>query len=107
MVGTNAFFDHDLSRYHSRVGFGVEYAQDFLKLSANTYLRTSSWRGASELKNDYNARPANGWDLQAEGFLPSYPHLGGNLKFEQYFGDDVALFGKDKRQKTHWQPQLV
>ncbi|MEY0859369.1 invasin domain 3-containing protein [Providencia alcalifaciens] len=100
MVGTNAFFDHDLSRYHSRVGFGVEYAQDFLKLSANTYLRTSSWRGASELKNDYNARPANGWDLQAEGFLPSYPHLGGNLKFEQYFGDDVALFGKDKRQKN-------
>nr|ELR5135481.1 inverse autotransporter beta domain-containing protein [Providencia rettgeri] len=100
MVGANAFFDHDLSRYHSRVGFGVEYAQDFLKLSANTYLRTSSWRGASELKNDYNARPANGWDLQAEGFLPSYPHLGGNLKFEQYFGDDVALFGKDKRQKN-------
>ena len=99
MMGVNAFFDHDLSRYHSRLGFGAEYAQDFLKLSANTYLRTSSWRSASELDKDYNARPANGWDLQAEGWLPSYPNIGGNLKFEQYFGDDVALFGKDKRQK--------
>ncbi|ENA0806843.1 invasin domain 3-containing protein [Providencia rettgeri] len=99
MMGVNAFFDHDLSRYHSRLGFGAEYAQDFLKLSANTYLRASEWRGASELNNDYNARPANGWDLQAEGWLPSYPNIGGNLKFEQYFGDDVALFGKDKRQK--------
>ncbi|HHE8320300.1 TPA: invasin domain 3-containing protein [Providencia rettgeri] len=99
MMGVNAFFDHDLSRYHSRLGFGAEYAQDFLKLSANTYLRTSAWRGAPELNNDYNARPANGWDLQAEGWLPSYPNIGGNLKFEQYFGDDVALFGKDKRQK--------
>ncbi|HBO22441.1 MAG TPA: hypothetical protein DD649_06070, partial [Providencia sp.] len=99
MMGVNAFFDHDLSRYHSRLGFGAEYAQDFLKLSANTYMRTSSWRSASELDNDYNARPANGWDLQAEGWLPSYPNIGGNLKFEQYFGDDVALFGKDKRQK--------
>ncbi|MEX9870090.1 invasin domain 3-containing protein [Providencia huaxiensis] len=99
MMGINAFFDHDLSRYHSRLGFGAEYAQDFLKLSANTYLRTSAWRSAPELKNDYNARPANGWDLHAEGWLPSYPNIGGNLKFEQYFGDDVALFGKDKRQK--------
>ncbi|HEM8181991.1 TPA: inverse autotransporter beta domain-containing protein [Providencia rettgeri] len=99
MMGVNAFFDHDLSRYHSRLGFGAEYAQDFLKLSANTYLRASEWRSASELNNDYNARPANGWDLQAEGWLPSYPNIGGNLKFEQYFGDDVALFGKDKRQK--------
>ncbi|HBC7430230.1 TPA: inverse autotransporter beta domain-containing protein [Providencia rettgeri] len=99
MMGVNAFFDHDLSRYHSRLGLGAEYAQDFLKLSANTYMRTSSWRSASELDNDYNARPANGWDLQAEGWLPSYPNIGGNLKFEQYFGDDVALFGKDKRQK--------
>ncbi len=99
MMGVNAFFDHDLSRYHSRLGFGAEYAQDFLKLSANTYLRTSAWRSAPELKNDYNARPANGWDLHAEGWLPSYPNIGGSLKFEQYFGDDVALFGKDKRQK--------
>ncbi|MEY0429894.1 invasin domain 3-containing protein [Providencia rettgeri] len=100
MMGVNAFFDHDLSRYHSRLSLGAEYAQDFLKLSANSYMRTSAWRSASELNNDYNARPANGWDLQAEGWLPSYPNIGGNLKFEQYFGDDVALFGKDKRQKN-------
>ncbi|WP_294104672.1 inverse autotransporter beta domain-containing protein [Providencia sp.] len=100
MMGLNAFFDHDLSHYHSRLGFGAEYAQDYLKISANSYLGLSSWRSASELEYDYNARPANGWDLQAEGWLPSYPNLGANLKLEQYYGDDVALFGKDERQKN-------
>ncbi|MEX0423995.1 inverse autotransporter beta domain-containing protein [Providencia rettgeri] len=100
MMGVNAFFDHDLSHYHSRLGFGVEYAQDYVRMSANNYLRLSTWRSASELAYDYNARPANGWDIQLEGWLPTYANLGANLKLEQYYGDDVALFGKNERQKN-------
>ncbi|EMT6576109.1 inverse autotransporter beta domain-containing protein [Providencia rettgeri] len=99
MVGVNAFFDHDLSHYHSRLGFGVEYAQDYVRMSANSYLGLSTWRSASELAYDYNARPANGWDIQLEGWLPTYANLGANLKLEQYYGDDVALFGQNERQK--------
>ncbi|EIJ7135961.1 Ig-like domain-containing protein [Escherichia coli] len=100
MSGINFFFDHDLSRYHSRVGIGAEYWRDYLKLSSNGYLRLTNWRSAPELDSDYEARPANGWDVRAEGWLPAWPHLGGKLVYEQYYGDEVALFDKDDRQSN-------
>lgn len=100
MSGINFFFDHDLSRYHSRAGIGAEYWRDYLKLSSNGYLRLTNWRSAPELDNDYEARPANGWDVRAEGWLPAWPHLGGKLVYKQYYGDEVALFDKDDRQSN-------
>lgn len=100
MSGINFFFDHDLSRYHSRAGIGAEYWRDYLKLSSNGYLRLTNWRSAPALDNDYEARPANGWDVRAEGWLPAWPHLGGKLVYEQYYGDEVALFDKDDRQSN-------
>ncbi|EFO9277033.1 inverse autotransporter adhesin YeeJ [Escherichia coli] len=100
MSGINFFFDHDLSRYHSRAGIGAEYWRDYLKLSSNGYLPLTNWRSAPELDNDYEARPANGWDVRAEGWLPAWPHLGGKLVYEQYYGDEVALFDKDDRQSN-------
>ncbi|MBB7282878.1 Ig-like domain-containing protein [Escherichia coli] len=100
MSGINFFFDHDLSRYHSRAGIGAEYWRDYLKLSSNGYLRLTNWRSAPELDNDYEAHPANGWDVRAEGWLPAWPHLGGKLVYEQYYGDEVALFDKDDRQSN-------
>ncbi|MEF7831725.1 inverse autotransporter adhesin IatC [Escherichia coli] len=98
MSGVNMFIDHDLTRYHTRTGMGVEYWRNYLKLSGNGYLRLSNWRSAPELDNDYEARPANGGDLRAEGWLPAWPQLGGKLVYEQYYGDEVALFGKYERQ---------
>lgn len=100
MSGINFFFDHDLSRYHSRAGIGAEYWRDYLKLSSNGYLPLTNWRSAPELDNDYEACPANGWDVRAEGWLPAWPHLGGKLVYEQYYGDEVALFDKDDRQSN-------
>ncbi|WP_159141152.1 Ig-like domain-containing protein, partial [Escherichia coli] len=100
LSGINFFFDHDLSRYHSRAGIGAEYWRDYLKLSSNGYLRLTNWRSAPELDNDYEARPANGWDVRAEGWLPAWPHLSGKLVYEQYYGDEVALFDKDDRQSN-------
>ncbi|EEU9521743.1 inverse autotransporter adhesin YeeJ [Escherichia coli] len=100
MSGINFFFDHDLSRYHSRAGIGAEYWRDYLKLSSNGSLRLTNWRSAPELDNDYEARPANGWDVRAESWLPAWPHLGGKLVYEQYYGDEVALFDKDDRQSN-------
>ncbi|KHP18509.1 hypothetical protein QS38_24000, partial [Salmonella enterica subsp. enterica serovar Dublin] len=49
---------------------------------------------------DYEERPASGWDLRAEGYLPSYPQLGAKMVYEQYYGNEVGLFGKDERQKN-------
>ncbi|WPA92617.1 invasin domain 3-containing protein [Providencia zhijiangensis] len=111
-IGINAFIDHDISHAHTRAGLGVEYWQDYLKFNANGYLGLTSWKSAPELNHDYNAKPAHGWDVQIESWLPAYPQLGGNLKYEQYYGDSVALFGKNQRQKNpsaatigaHWTP---
>lgn len=50
---------------------------------------------------DYLERPARGFDIRGQGYLPAYPQLGASLKYEQYFGDEVGLFGfgKNQRQK--------
>ncbi|OUJ67111.1 invasin domain 3-containing protein [Escherichia coli] len=94
MAGVNTFIDHDLSRSHTRIGVGAEYWRDYLKLSANGYIRASGWKKSPDIE-DYQERPANGWDIRAEGYLPAWPQLGASLMYEQYYGDEVGLFGKD------------
>ncbi|MEL5558968.1 inverse autotransporter beta domain-containing protein, partial [Serratia ureilytica] len=99
MVGGNAFLDHDLSLGHSRLGVGGEYWRNFLKLGVNGYHRLTGWRDAMAL-DDYEARPASGWDIRAQAWLPALPQLGGKLTFEQYYGEGVALFSQDHRQSN-------
>ena len=98
MLGYNTFIDHDITRNHSRMGAGLEFARDYFKLAANGYFRLSDWRDSPDLE-DYRERPANGFDIRSEAYLPSLPQLGGKLVYEQYFGDEVGLFGSDHRQK--------
>ncbi|MEB7891819.1 inverse autotransporter beta domain-containing protein, partial [Hafnia alvei] len=98
MLGVNTFFDHDWSRSHSRFGLGAEYQRDFLKVAANAYMRLTNWKNSPDFDN-YEERPANGWDIRTEGYLPAYPGIGGKLVYEQYYGDRVGLFGKDTQQK--------
>lgn len=43
---------------------------------------------------DYDERPANGYDVRAEAYLPGYPQLGGKLMYEHYQGKNVALDGE-------------
>ncbi|HED3891823.1 TPA: inverse autotransporter beta domain-containing protein [Morganella morganii] len=97
-LGANTFYDHDWSRSHSRLGAGTEYQRDFFKAGLNGYFRLSRWKDSGDLSR-YEERPANGWDIRAEGYLPDYPGLGGKLIWEQYYGDNVGLFGKDNLQK--------
>lgn len=99
VLGGNTFLDRDLSRKHTRAGMGMEYWRDFLKLGANSYLRISDWKDSQDV-TDYEARPANGWDVRAQAWLPALPQLGGKLIYEQYYGNEVALFGKDNRQSN-------
>ncbi|WP_336241540.1 inverse autotransporter beta domain-containing protein, partial [Citrobacter freundii] len=99
MLGGNLFGDYDLSRDHARMGVGLEYWRDFLKLGANGYMRLTGWKDSPDLA-DYQERPANGWDIRAQAWVPSLPQLGGKLTYEQYYGKEVALFGVDNRQKN-------
>ncbi|MEI9540184.1 inverse autotransporter beta domain-containing protein, partial [Enterobacter cancerogenus] len=83
MFGANSFVDYDLSRDHARAGAGLEYWRDFLKLGFNGYTHLTSWKDSPDLDN-YQERPANGWDIRAQAWLPSLPQLGGKLTYEQY-----------------------
>lgn len=99
MLGYNMFYDVDWRNTNRRYGVGLEAWRDDLKLSANGYKRLSDWR-QSPTVTDYDERPADGWDIRAEGWLPAWPQLGGKLVYEQYYGNEVALFGGSERQKN-------
>ncbi|KLU14456.1 Ig-like domain-containing protein [Xenorhabdus griffiniae] len=96
--GANVFWDALWPAQHHRYSIGLEAWHDNVKLSANLYQHLSHWK-PSRL-TDFDARPANGWDIQAEAYLPAFPHWGGQLKYEHYYGQEVALFGEAERQKN-------
>ena len=99
MFGGNVFFDDDFTGKNRRVGVGAEAWTDNLKLSANTYVGTTDWHSSRDF-DDYNEKPADGYDVRAEGYLPAYPQLGAKLMYEQYYGDKVALFDTDHLQSN-------
>ncbi|EDX6219387.1 hypothetical protein CSM97_001904 [Salmonella enterica subsp. diarizonae] len=97
MLGYNLFYDQNMSSNVTRTGVGLELWRDYFKFSGNGYFALSDWQDSDELQ-DYDEKAADGYDIQIEGYLPSYAQLGGHVKYEQYFGDDVALFGTDHLQ---------
>ncbi|AKE59753.1 intimin-like inverse autotransporter SinH [Citrobacter farmeri] len=103
LLGANTFYDYDFTRGHRRLGLGVESWTDFLRFSGNYYHPLSDWKNSPDF-DFYEERPARGWDARIESWLPFYPQLGGKLVYEQYYGDEVALFGKDNLEKN---PQAV
>ncbi|WP_208598157.1 inverse autotransporter beta domain-containing protein, partial [Kosakonia oryziphila] len=99
MFGFNNFFDDDITGNNRRIGFGAEARTDYLQFAGNTYFRLNNWHQSRDF-SDYDERPANGFDARMDGWLPAYPQLGGKLMYEQYYGNEVALFGKDNRQRN-------
>ncbi|MFT2793519.1 inverse autotransporter beta domain-containing protein [Serratia sp. T13T92] len=99
MLGANTFFDYDLTGKNRRLGVGTEAWTDNLKLSANLYHGLTDWH-QSPLQEDYDERPANGYDVRAEAYLPAYPQIGGKVMYEAYRGDNVALASFEDRSKN-------
>ncbi|WP_145525966.1 inverse autotransporter beta domain-containing protein [Yersinia rohdei] len=97
MWGLNSFIDQDLSRNHTRGGVGGELWMDNAKLAANYYHPVSGWKDSKDF-DDYLERPASGFDVRAQGYLPAHPQLGASVVYEKYYGDEVALFGKENLQ---------
>ncbi|OKO99584.1 inverse autotransporter beta domain-containing protein [Xenorhabdus eapokensis] len=99
MYGLNTFYDYDIIGKNRRVGFGSEIWGNYIKLSANAYYRLSDWQQSRKFQY-YHERPANGYNINGEFYLPFYPNLGTNLSYEQYFGDNVTLFDRKTKQKN-------
>ncbi|MGS7193188.1 Ig-like domain-containing protein, partial [Enterobacter cloacae subsp. dissolvens] len=92
MYGVNSFYDYDYTGKNARLGVGTEAWTNYLKLAVNGYFGLTDWHQSKiSSMRDYDERPANGFDLRAEAWLPSWPQLGGKLKYEQYFGKGIDL----------------
>ncbi|MCX8984574.1 Ig-like domain-containing protein [Citrobacter portucalensis] len=61
----------------------------------------SDWQSSDDVKY-YDERPANGFDVRLQGWLPQYPHFGGKFIYEHYFGDEVGLTSEDERERNAW-----
>lgn len=99
MYGVNTFFDNDITGHNRRLGFGAELWTDYLQFSGNVYYGLTDWHASRDIE-DYDERPADGFDISASGWLPAYPQLGGKVKYEQYYGNEVALVSRDSRQQN-------
>ncbi|HDR2357193.1 TPA: inverse autotransporter beta domain-containing protein, partial [Enterobacter roggenkampii] len=108
MLGINTFYDYDYTGKNKRLGVGTEAWADYLKLAANGYIRQTDWHQSKmEGMKDYDERPANGFDLRANAYLPSWPNLGGNLKYEQYFGKGVSVSGSASPDSLKDNPVII
>ncbi|CAN7656407.1 inverse autotransporter beta domain-containing protein [Trinickia sp. LjRoot230] len=99
MYGANVFFDDDVTGHNQRLGAGLEFGTDYLHLAANGYFGLTGWHQSRDYA-DYDERPASGFDVATEMYLPALPQLGMKLKYEQYFGNGVDLAGDGSRQKN-------
>ncbi|MDR2353916.1 MAG: inverse autotransporter beta domain-containing protein, partial [Deltaproteobacteria bacterium] len=88
LFGVNLFGDLDVLRHHSRVGLGVEFWKDYLRISANIYEPLSSFKPSRDYWGALE-RPARGYDLRAKGFLPFYDKVALTLNYENFRGTHV------------------
>ncbi|WP_172411135.1 MULTISPECIES: inverse autotransporter beta domain-containing protein, partial [Enterobacter] len=106
MFGINSFYD--AAGVNKRIGLGTEIWGDYFKLATNGYLRQTNWhQSALDEMEDFDERPANGFDLRANVYLPSLPNLGGTLMYEQYFGKGVSLSGSTNPYSLKDNPKVV
>ena len=99
MLGYNAFIDNDFDHQLTRGSLGAEAWSDYLRLSTNYYHPISSYKADSRTSAQQR-RQARGYDITTKGYLPFYRQLGASLSYEQYFGNQVDLFGNGTRQSN-------
>lgn len=105
LLGYNSVLDSDFQNQRNRASVGAEAWGNYLRLSANYYYPLSA---LSQQANDavFLSRPARGYDITTQGYLPFYHQLGASLSFEQYQGESVDLFGTGNKQKDPRAMQL-
>jgi hypothetical protein len=105
LLGYNTALDSDFVRQRNRGSVGAEAWGDYLRFSTNYYYPLSA---LSQQPGDgvFFSRPARGYDITTQGYLPFYRQIGGSLSYEQYLGDNVDLFGSGKKQNDPRAMQL-
>jgi len=105
LLGYNTVLDSDFARQRNRASLGAEAWGDYLRFSANYYYPLSA---LAQQPNDavFFSRPARGYDITTQGYLPFYRQIGGSLSYEQYLGKNVDLFGSGKKQNDPRAMQL-
>lgn len=97
LLGYNSVLDSDFQNQRNRGSIGAEAWGDYLRLSANYYHPLSSF--SPQANNAvFLGRPARGYDITTQGYLPFYHQLGASLSFEQYRGASVDLLGNGNKQ---------
>ncbi|HEO9694310.1 TPA: inverse autotransporter beta domain-containing protein, partial [Klebsiella aerogenes] len=108
ILGINSFYDFDYKGKNRRLGIGGEAWRDYLKLAVNGYFPLSNWhQSVLPTMEDYDERPARGYDIRAEGYLPAWPHLGGELKLERYIGKGVSVAGSTSPDSLKSNPTVL
>lgn len=104
LLGYNSVLDSDFHQ-RNRASVGAEAWGDYLRFSANYYYPLSA---LTQQPNDgvFLSRPARGYDITTQGYLPFYRQLGASLSFEQYRGENVDLLGSGKKQSDPRAMQL-
>lgn len=83
LLGYNTALDSDFARQRNRGSVGAEALGDYLRFSTNYYYPLSA---LSQQPGDgvFFSRPARGYDITTQGYLPFYRQIGGSLSYEQY-----------------------
>lgn len=105
MLGYNAFYDVGWHEHHQRYGVGIEGWLDNATLSVNLYQAVTGWRH-SHRQVGYDEKPADGWDVRLEGWVPQWPSLGGRFVYEQYYGEQATLTSFSQRGKNPYATTL-
>ncbi|WP_193311928.1 inverse autotransporter beta domain-containing protein [Rouxiella sp. S1S-2] len=118
IVGTNAFFDQDITRRHNRLGLGFEVWGETIRSSFNYYLPLSGWKKSNDtqfnpdpLHYGLYERAARGWDINLEALI--LRPLAVKLTGFHWYGKDVDVLGTRSRVSAdpygltlgfNWQP---
>tara|TARA_Y100001935_G_scaffold21702_1_gene15867 strand:+ start:311 stop:1333 length:1023 start_codon:yes stop_codon:yes gene_type:complete len=86
ILGVNAFYDHEFSSNHYRIGFGLEFKKDLLDLNINYYEALSSEKTIKIDNVSGTEKALDGFDLEARHPLPYLPWTNANISFYKYNG---------------------
>lgn len=98
-IGYNLFYDQKMKQSQRRLGLGAESWWQSLTLTLNGYLAANGWQKVRGWQ-DYQQRPANGYDVTLRVYLPSLPHLGASLQYAHYFGNIISSCGWKKNHQN-------